>query len=207
MKKLVAVAMFLIAPFGTSWAGSLDLSLSNETANMVYVFSDDPLDRNGQNRGEGGSELGLGVFFNERSDNLLHATLLARGYRHASSSQYQVSAGMKMLGGEIGIEEFDEDSAESVQSVGALALGFQAGLLLKSAQYNPIDVTFEGFYAPSITSFADAERYGEVAVRLQIEIMSRARAYIGYRRIRFDTVNFENVSLDRGAHFGLNIAF
>jgi len=177
MKKLVAVAMFLIAPFGTSWAGSLDLSLSNETANMVYVFSDDPLDRNGQNRGEGGSELGLGVFFNERSDNLLHATLLARGYRHASSSQYQVSAGMKMLGGEIGIEEFDEDS------------------------------TFEGFYAPSITSFADAERYGEVAVRLQIEIMSRARAYIGYRRIRFDTVNFENVSLDRGAHFGLNIAF
>ena len=201
MKMLVSAVALLVLPVSATWAAALDLSLSNDTANLVYVLSDDPLNRQGLPSGNGGSELGLGVFFNEGSDNLLHATLLARGYRKASSSQYQISAGMKLLGGEIGVED-EETSFEQGESVGALALGFQTGLLLKSANFNPVDITFEGFCAPSITSFADAERYGEVSVRLQVEVMTRARAYIGYRRIRFDTNDFENISLDRSAHFG-----
>lgn len=206
MRKLIAAMVLLAAPASGSWAGALDLSLSNDTANLVYILSEDPLNRERRVRQNGGSELGIGVFFNELSDNLLHATLLARGYRTAPSSQYQVSAGMKLLGGEISF--VDEGAGnERGETVGALALGFQAGLLLKSAVHNPVDISFEGFYAPSITSFGDAERYGEVSVRLQIEVMTRARAYIGYRRIRFDTSNFENITLDRNAHFGLSISF
>lgn len=205
MKKLIAAAVLLLAPM-SAWAGSLDLSLSNETANLVYQFNNDPLNRSGLPSGNGGSELSAGLFFNEIGDNLLHATLLARGYRQTAASQYQISAGMRLVGGEIAIEEERGASGDS-ESIGALALGFQAGMLLRPGNYNPIDVTFEGFYAPSVTSFADAERYGELAVKLQVEIMTRARAYIGYRRIRFDTNDFENVTLDRSAHVGLNISF
>lgn len=205
MKKLIAAVILLSAPTGV-WAGSLDLSLGNETANLVYVFNEDPLNRSRVPDQNGGSEVSLGIFFNEASDNIVHGTLLARGYRESRSSQYQVSAGMRLVGGNISIVN-EERNDEEGETVGALALGFQAGLLLKPGKHNPIDLTFEGFYAPSITSFSDAERYGEVSVRLQMDIMTRARAYIGYRRMRFDTNDFENVTLDRNAHVGLSISF
>ncbi len=205
MKKLIAAAILLTAP-ATLWAAALDLSLSNETANLVYVFNEDPLNRSRLQGESGGSEISLGLFFNEASDNIVHGTLLARGYRESRSSQYQISAGMRLLGGNISVIN-DQIQEEDSETVGALALGFQAGLLLKPGNFNPVDLTFEGFYAPSITSFSDAERYGEVAVRLQVDIMTRARAYIGYRRIRFDTNDFENVTLDRSAHVGLSISF
>ncbi|MFK8080134.1 MAG: YfaZ family outer membrane protein [Granulosicoccus sp.] len=206
MKKLAAAMILSVAPLG-AFAGGLDLSLSNETANLVYLFNNDPLNRERRPNSDGGSELALGLFVNEAGDNMVHTTLLARGYRQSITSQYQVSAGMRLVGGDIGIGQELSVASNNDESVGALALGFQAGMLLQAGNYNPIDLTFEGFYAPSITSFGDAERYGEVAVRLQIEIMTRARAYVGYRRIRFDTNDFDNVTLDRSAHFGLSISF
>ena len=97
------------------------------------------------------------------------------------------------------------DVTES-ESVGALALGFQAGMVIPSS-YNPVELSFEGFYAPSITSFSDAERFGELTARLQVEVMPRARAYVGYRRMLFDTNDADNVRLDRNVHFGLSISF
>jgi len=205
MKNLAAAALLLFAPVSV-WAAGLDLSLSDETANLVYLFRNDPLNRSRQPNQDGGSELAAGIFFNEGGAQLAHGTLLARGYRQSASTQYHVSAGMRLIAGGIEVKN-DTTGGTDDESVGALALGFQAGMLLQSADYNPVEVTFEGFYAPSITSFSDAERYGEVSVKLQIEIMTRARAYIGYRRMRFDTNIFENVTLDRSAHFGLNISF
>jgi len=153
----------------------------------------------------GGSELALGGFISESGDNIVHATILARGIRQSLSSQYQVSAGMKVVAGEIEINTPTPDVTES-ESVGALALGFQAGMLVPSAS-NPIELSFEGYYAPSITSFSDAENYSELTARLQIEVTPRARAYVGYRRLRFDTNDANNVRLDNDAHFGLSISF
>ena len=206
MRRLAAAAILLVAPVVT-WAGALDLSLGSETANLVYIFNNDPLNRNNTPTGDGGSELGVGVFFNEDGANLFHATLLARGYRQSASSQYQISAGVKLLGGNVTVENALGSGQDDDETVGALALGFQAGLLLLSGDYNPVDLTFEGFYAPSITSFADAERYGEISVKLQVEIITRARAYIGYRSIRVDTNDFDDINVDRNALVGLNISF
>lgn len=206
MKKLVAAAILLVAPVSV-WAGSIDLSLSDETANLVYQFNTDPLNRENLTSGNGGSELSVGIFFNEAGDNVAHGTLLARGYRQTASSLYQISAGMRLVGGEIVIVDEQSPAHEESETIGALALGFQAGMLLKSGNYNPVDLTFEGFYAPSITSFGEAERYGELGVKLQVEVMPRARAYIGYRRIRFDTADVEKLTLDRSAHIGINISF
>ena len=205
MKKMAMAVLLLAAP-ASAWAGSLDLSLSNQTANLIYSFNEDVLNPQQAAMPAGGSELTLGLFYNESSENMVYGTLMARGYRQSTNSQYQVSAGMRLLGGSLAVVE-ESDRRTEDETIGALALGFQAGLLLKPAQYNPVDITFEGFYAPSIASFFDAERYGEVSVRLQVEIMPRARTYIGYRRIRFDTNDYTDVALDRSAHFGLNISF
>ena len=191
------------------WAGGLDLSLSNETANLVITLDRDPFLNNqfdDQSRTQaGGAELAVGGFITEVGDNLLHATLLARGIRQSANSQYQIGAGMKLVGGEIevGIDRGNDES----DTVGALALGFQTIMLLLPSNYNPVELSLEGFFAPSITSFADAERYGEISAKLQFEIMPRARAYVGYRRMRIDTAEFDNIRLDRSAHFGLSISF
>lgn len=204
MNKLSSIVLLLLAPFGVNAAG-IDLALSNETAYLSFYFDSDPLYSDNLGIRDGGSELSIGAFISEADDKLLHATLLARGIRRAQTSQYHISAGMKLIGGDIDIT--DESDIEDSDSVGALALGFQAGLTLVPTQFNPVELTFEGFYAPSITSFSDAERFGEVTARLQVEITTRARAYIGYRRMRFDTEEYENVTLDRSAHFGLSLSF
>ncbi len=205
MNKVLAGLVLLVSST-TAAAGGLDLALSNDTANLSILLNHDPFYTDRNRVQGGGAEVAVGGFISEAGDNIVHATLLARGIRQSVSSQYQISAGMKLIGGEIEAGE-DRMNAEDSESVGALALGFQAGLLLQPSVYNPVELSFEGFYAPSITSFSDAERYGEVTARLQVEIMPRARAYIGYRRMRFDTNDYENISLDRNAHFGLSISF
>lgn len=197
IKNMVAAAalltslvsgQFAVSP--TAHAGGLDLALSNETAHLSVLLNPYELY-------QGGSELALGAFVNELGDNLVHATLLARGVQTLSNSQYKLGAGMKAIGGNLEVDE----------TVGALALGFQAVMLLSSSQYNPVDFTIEGFYAPSITSFSDSDEYTEFSARLQIEVIPQARAYLGYRRITFDTNDFGEQQLDRSVHLGLNITF
>lgn len=206
MNKVLAGLILLIGSTSV-WASGLDLSLSNETANLTFILNPDPLFSGPQGQGvEGGSEVALGAFITEDGANILHATLLARGYRQSVHSQYQISAGMKFIGGEIRVGD-SLAGTQSTETVGALGLGFQAGLLLRQSPYNPIELSIEGFYAPSITSFTDAERYSEVTARLQIEVMPRARVFFGYRRLRFDTNDFDNVRLDRSAHFGMSVSF
>lgn len=205
MKKLMA-GCILMCGAAQVVAGGIDLSLSNETANLNVVLNNDPFFSRQNGSLGGGAELAVGGFINEVGDNILHATLLARGIRQSVQSQYQISAGMKLIGGEIKLGE-ERTTTHDDETVGALALGFQAGLLLQPSNTNPVELTFEGFFAPSITSFSDADRFGEISVRLQVEIMPRARAYIGYRRMRFDTNDFDNIRLDRSAHFGLSISF
>ena len=205
MKKILASAALLIA-VSPVWAGGVDLALSNETANLNVTLNRDPFYAAQDSTQDGGAEIAVGGFISEVGDRLVHATLLARGIRQTVKSQYQISAGMKLVGGQIEVGDDREKSSDS-ETVGALALGFQVGFLLLPSEQNPVELSVEGFYAPNITSFSDAERFGEVSAKLQVEIMPRARAYIGYRRMRFDTDDFKNIPLDRSVHVGLNIAF
>jgi hypothetical protein len=204
MNKVLAGLVLLVGST-QAFAGGLDLALSNDTANISVTLSQDPFLLENSRYRDGGAELAVGGFISETGDNVLHVTFMARGIQQSMASQYNVSAGMKVLAGEIQVGTSVAGVTES-ESVGALALGFQAGMVVPSS-YNPVELSLEGFYAPSITSFSDAERYGELAARLQVEVMPRARAYIGYRRMLFDTNDADNVRLDHNAHFGLSISF
>ena len=200
MKKVLAGLCLLFGSFGVNASG-LDFALSNETANFSlllnppYQFSDG-----------GGSELAVGGFISEQGDKLAHASLMARGYRQSNGTQYSLGAGMKAIVGDIAIPAVGVTS-DTEESVGAVAIGFQFGMLLASSQHNPIELSFEGFLAPSITRFSDAERYVEVGARLQIDVIPQARAYVGYRRMRFDTNDYDNVRLDRSVHLGIKLTF
>lgn len=197
-KALVALALFL-TPLSAQSAG-LDIALSNETANIAVLLN--PYNFSGG----GGSELALGGFTNETGDTLMYATLMAHGVRKLPNQQYNLGAGIKILSGDIEIgEEFEVESGDS-EKVGALALGFKAGYVIPSRQ-NPMEFMVEGFMAPQITSFSDAESFMEFAARFQVEIIPQALTYIGYRRMQFDTNDFNNVRLDQGVHLGIKLTF
>ena len=182
-------------------ASAIDLALSDETANFALVL-------NPRQLYEGGSEFAIGGFVSEDDDRLVHATLMARGNRPTAVSRHGISAGIKAVVGEIGIDEGRVvEGGEDSERVGAVGLGFQGELLLVPSRDNPVELGVEIFYAPSITSFSDAEQFSELAARLQVEIIPQARAYVGYRRMGFDTNDYDDVRLDRSVHVGLRIDF
>jgi hypothetical protein len=63
------------------------------------------------------------------------------------------------------------------------------------------------YFAPNITTFGDADRYGETMVQLEYDVISNAAAYIGYRNIKFDLNNGSNAKVDEGAYIGVRMSF
>gem|GEM_PF-322985 len=179
----------------------VDFALSNETANLAVLFNPYQFNKGG------GSELTLGGFVNESGDNLLHGTLMARGKRQSGNSVYTLGAGFKAVYGELDIDEAIVINGSDTEKVGAVAIGLQAGVLLASSRHTPVELIGEAFMAPSITSFTDADRYTEIGARLQVEVIPQARAYLGYRRLSFDTNDYLGVRVDSGFHLGLNVSF
>ena len=157
-------------------------------------------------RSETPQELALGGFLNETGDSLLFASLMAHGVRRSLNQQYNLAAGFKLLSGDIEIAEEFQDGSGSSENVGALALGFKAGYVIPNRQ-NPMEFSIEGFIAPNITSFSNAEQYTEINARFQIEIIPQAISFIGFRRINFDTEGFSDVGLDSSVHLGVKLAF
>ncbi len=200
MKRAFASLCMMLCT-ATANAGGVDLALSNNTAHLSMLLNPHAFYQGG------GSEAAFGGFISEGGDKLLHTTLIARGYRQSATSQYSLGAGVKAMYGDVTIPAEANNGAEAEENVGALALGFQAGMLISSSRHNPIEALVEGFIAPSITSFSDAERFVEFNARLQVEIIPQAQAYVGYRRMRFDTRNFDNVQLDRSVHLGIKLTF
>lgn len=205
MKKALAGLVLLaaapaMAPTPARATG-VDLALGNTAASIAVLFN--PY----QFYAGGGSELALGAFTNEAGDRLAHATLLARGYRRSGNSQYSLGAGIKAVYGDLEIGDDLVIDDEDSEQVGALALGVQAGVLLSSSRSTPVEFIGEAFLAPSIASFTDAERYLELAARLQIEVIPQARVYLGYRRLTIDTNDYDSLNIDSGFHVGLKVTF
>lgn len=193
------VGVLLLASASSAGATGVDLSLSNETANLTVLLN--PYGYAGV-----GSELGLGGFISEAGDNLLQASLMARGYHQSARSQYRLGAGLKAVYGELEIPEDVRIDGADTEQVGALGIGLEAGLLLAQST-NPVELVGEVFMAPSITSFTDAEQYLEFGARLQIDVIPTAKAYLGYRRLSFDTNDYDALRIDSGFHLGLKITF
>ena len=206
MKNALAGIALLFGTSGLSphvWAGGIDFALSDETANVAVLLNPR------QFYEANGAELSVGGFISEEDDRLVHLSLMARGYRQSATTQYNLAAGVKAIGGEVAIEEdrVQRKGGDDVEKVGAVGLGFQAGFLVAPSRYNPIEFSVGAFYAPSITSFSDADQFSEITARLQMEIIPQASAYVGYRRMGFDTNDYDDVRLDRSVHVGLKIVY
>ena len=171
-------------------AAGLDLALSNESVN-VEVFT--PLN----NFIEQGAQLSAGLFYNDLDDAIGHVKLVAVGTQTNTRLPYRLAVGAKGFAGEV--KEADVDA-------GAIAIGGSIEIQYAGG-YNPIDLTFEGFFTPGITRFGDTESIIEISARLSVEIVPQAKAFIGYRNFELEDTSNITWELDDNIHFGIRLQF
>ena len=65
-----------------------------------------------------------------------------------------------------------------------------------------------GYYAPDIVTGVDAKRLWEAGARVELEVVrGTGYVYLGYRRMELRLDNDTDVTLDKGGHVGVRIAF
>lgn len=198
MRTLLPVIVLGLLLSTSTRASGLDLSLSNETANIEYLSPVRKL-----TRGVGGRQLestGLftaGLFYNELDDVVVHAKLIAVGNQTKTRVPYQLEFGVKAYAGEV---------KEDDTSVGALAVG--GGIKIQNpARFNPIDLKIEAFFTPGITTFGDTDSLLEIGARVSLEIVPAAKAFLGYRLLEVENDSHATLELDDNLHLGIRLQF
>ena len=171
-------------------ARSMDINLSNDAAQFKYGTL-----VGGTTYGR--SELTYGLLFNEDDVYLFEVGLLVID-----------QAGSKSPGLELGIgpKFYFADTDKSDGDAAALGLGGQ--IRYKNMAAPRIVYNAEGYYAPSIVSFLDADSMFEFNLRLEYEILPTANIYLGYRDIEVEIENSDkNVELDENVVLGVRFKF
>ena len=192
MFKRLALVTVCIFTGSAAYAEGLDISLGSDTAQIVYLFDSDA------QIGIGGSDLGVGVFFNENDDYLLNGSIVVTGNSTGRNRALQLGAGAKLYAGELDIPQED--------TVGAVAIGGKVSYVFPSS--TPMAITGEIFYAPDITSFGDNENLTEFNIHFDIEIAPTTRFYIGYRNLEVELTDSNvDYELDDSGHVGVRFSF
>lgn len=168
-------------------ASGLDISLSDKTANFVFLLDSSSL-------GYGGADIGLGAFYNENDDWMVTGNLLVSS-NPGSGNPWQFGVGTKGYHAELDIDE----------SASAVAIGGLLRYIIPSS--TPMGLAFEGYTAPSVTSFGDTERFSEAMARFEIEVMPSTRGYIGYRWMETRLEGIGKFRLDDEVHVGIRLFF
>ena len=143
--------------------------------------------------GYGGADVGYGLFFNEESDFMLNAGFLVAGKPASEGQPVQFGVGAK---GYLGV--FDDSELDAA----ALAIGGQVRYVIPSS-VAPMAASLGVYYAPDVTSFADAESLTEIVLRYEFEIVPSTRAYVGYRLLEVDFDEVDDVEFDDEFHLGI----
>lgn len=182
-----AIPVFLALFAGGAEAAGLDISLSNETANLVYLIDSGSL-------GYGGADIGFGFFYTEDDDYMVTANVMVVGTL-GERRDLQFGVGAKAYGADL-------DNGEEVLAIG---IGGQARYVFQTR--TPVGVVLEGYVAPGITSFGDTESARELNLRFEVEVLPSTRGYIGYRFLEFDLEDVDDAELDDHVHLGIRLQF
>lgn len=203
MLKRLMTAAVLLPLNSVAYSAGLDISLSNETAALNYVFDS-------TNIVQGGADISVGVFYNDKESNgvdtdviLGQGKFLVTGNMKGTQKRVKLSAGAKALLGQLDID------APGVKNkdLGGVAIGGRAAYVIPS-QNTPMAAYVEGYIAPKITSFGDSEGYTEFTIGYEAEIAPSAKGYIGYRLMEMEFKNTSgDVELDDNIHLGLLFTF
>lgn len=202
-KKILVATLLTALGMGAAQARGFDVSLSQKTAQMHYLFSISQL-------AQSGADASVGIFYNEMpfmgwetNAYVGQAKLLVAGNFKNMNQYFKLGAGAKVGFGKVdlGVRGADEPS------VGFVALGLRLAYLIPSGAI-PLSIYGEGFYAPEITSFGDTKTMREYTAGVEAEITTGAKVYVGYRgyHVKFDKAD-RYYPLDDRVHLGVVVSF
>jgi hypothetical protein len=132
----------------------------------------------------------------KRTDDLLITHIGAMITGDAGFAQANVAAGAGLRALYIGRDN---------KRGGALALGGQVEA--RYPGYDRIGLSVYGYGAPNVTTIGDVDRYYEIGIGLDYQIIKEASVYVGWRDVKTDIHDVGNVTADHSAHIGLRLHF
>ena len=179
--RLIVFALLAAASFSAA-AGSVDLNLSNHTIEAKFYAN------------AGAADWTFGGLYNrDTRDRALNVGLLATGDSAIGNSRFEGGLGGKVYSVTVGNAD-----------VLALALGGQA-------RWFPGNGSFAlgayVFYAPHVVTLLDGQRFFDVGVRAEVELIRNSFLYVGYRQVQAELDNQVKVDVDKGAFVGMQVKF
>jgi hypothetical protein len=187
--KIRAIGLFLLSTVSAAAsADNIDLNLRDEAIRASYTMDI---------AGTAGLNTELGLLYSEDEekldDTLYHAGMHVSGENWSQSGTFDISIGGRLYYTSPGDLELS-----------ALAFGGK----VRFSPAHRLGIGGHVYYAPDITSYEDAKRFVESAVRVDYQLLPQAFVYVGYRQIEVDIENGpKEVELDDDAHIGIKLLF
>jgi len=165
-------------------AGSLDLNLNNDVVEASYLS--DPTT----------FQYRFGALHDDRTKDWLgHAGFVALGEQENQAMRSTIGFGGRVYSGSTG-----------PFNILSVPLGGQFSVY--PAGFGSIGFSGYAFYAPNVLSGLDTERFFDVGVRVEFEIIKPTTViYLGYRKIEAKFKNLGTSTIEEGGHIGLRISF
>ena len=183
--QLAAFVLSFIAA-NVVYAQALDVNLNDDTAEFRYIT---PV---GYENSFGGAELDFGFMSTSTDDVMGIVGFQAVDEAGSATPGLRVGVGVKGFAGTI-------DSND----IYAVTLGGNARLPV----FNRVAIYGDFHYAPNVVTFGDAERLLFITAHLEYEILPQATVYVGYRKLHVNLSEGGHVSIDNGAHIGIQFNF
>jgi hypothetical protein len=179
--RSIVFALLAAANFSAA-AGSVDFNLSNHSIEAKFYAN------------AGAADWTFGGLYNrDTKDRALNVGLLATGDSAIGNSRFEGGLGGKVYSVRAG-------SADVL----ALALGGQV-------RWFPGNGSFAlgtyVFYAPHVVTLLDGQKFFDVGVRAEVEVIRNSFLYVGYRQVQAELDNNVKVNVDKGAFVGMQIKF
>jgi len=179
--RLIVFGLLAAASFSAA-AGSVDLNLSNHSIEAKFYAN------------AGAADWTFGGLYNrDTRDRALNVGLLATGDSAIGNSRFEGGLGGKVYSVAVGNAD-----------VLALALGGQV-------RWFPGNGSFAlgayVFYAPHVVTLLDGQRFFDVGVRAEVELIRNSFLYVGYRQVQAELDNQVKLNVDKGAFIGMQIKF
>ncbi|MDH5258672.1 MAG: YfaZ family protein [Gammaproteobacteria bacterium] len=171
----------------TATAQTASITLSESSAQLGYSFL-----VGGSNYGR--TEVGMDFLYNDEDAYIADASLLV--FDEVGSKMRGLVAGLggKAYGASVSDQEY-------------LALGVGGMIRFALPQNKRVIFGVDGYYAPPIVSFLNADRFYEAAGRLEYEVLPQASAFVEYRKFYVEADNGNEGSLEKGYRVGMEINF
>ena len=192
MSKILVISLLVLSP--AAFAGGVDINLNNTTLQFQGSASASDFI-------EGNSELHAGLLFNDLNNIFVDAGLVVRGGGEEEAASGPIAAaGVKAVFGSI-----HRVASTTAEFGSAIAVGGEFGYALPTVA--PVAIVVEYFFSTKILTFADAERFNQFGLRLELMGSPQAKVYLGYREIGFGLKSGGSATLDSGTVLGVNAKF